>query len=1107
MKPVPFAAFFCTTLLVSTVITVLYTQLFFKSLSSKPEKLNQLEVTPSLQLAKDKKLFDSMTVEQGVLHLTSPTLFQQDSVFKGKTILDGEVVIQGKSNIPSLFSGVLTIQGKTGNVQLLGSQGISIEGTLIKNTGILSLSAGSGISVDGSLITNADKGSSQNIFKTLHIPHQTDITASSNNDSFTVQAGAGISISSDSTAHSLTISGVDLSQKNNWSGIQTFQAQTNFPFGVWDSGGNIGIGVLQPTAALELGAYKSLRITGGPTFPSSPNEGEIYFNTDTKEIYLYAEQRWQAGKKSVSKIVAASNSPNKAHADYIGNGTEDQIVIQSAIDSLPAGGRIVLLAGTYHLSQPIILKDNITLEGEGWNSTSIRINDATDMNAIETNGSITYNGYIHDLQIDGNKQNNSSATKGSGIYAALDHVLIQHVRFINIKKNAINICTEDLVSGNLCYLNYVIDNEIVDADVDGIRWDWPMTDSVLMGNNVGASQADLHFGGSTGRIMYNHLDGDAQYNILIDRGAVSYLIANNIIEHAAKNNIFFQMPSWEGTDMYHDINISNNLIRGCSLSENGGYDCIRINGYSATNLARGFTITGNTIEEKDMIRPNNLIHLTNVDQATITGNDMANNGIIGESIQYSGVVTHSHILGNTNTAQSLISGNLGLGTSDASQLLTLNGGQLDITQVSGGQSLLAGRIQGDSFDRISIDSWGNVLTIGSIYTNYVREKDPNQDMIIQLPNTGHNLFFTSSGDAPLVTISSTGNVGIGTTNPSLGPLQFTSGAYVDTAGTWHNGSDVNKKTNFSVVDPSTILSKINALPISQWNYKIDDPSVRHIGPMAQDFFSIFGLGGDDKTISTVDSAGVAFIGIQALSQQVGILNTDSRQTEATINSHTNTVATLSAELVDLQNGIQDTNKQLGLFAQRLSFLEEMSQIASQSASTLGIATQSGVLTIAQKVAISDDLTVTGKTKLNDVNVFGTFTSGILSVDGLAASASATISAAGTLKLQTTGLGDLEIMNGGVIVDTFGNLKVEHGNMSIKEGVIMGNATFRGRAIMPTGATEITIHQNWKMEPEVLNITSFQKTAFWVENRSASGFTIKIDTAAPRDIEFDWLAVW
>jgi len=52
-----------------------------------------------------------------------------------------------------------------------------------------------------------------------------------------------------------------------------------------------------------------------------------------------------------------------------------------------------------------------------------------------------------------------------------------------------------------------------------------------------------------------------------------------------------------------------------------------------------------------------------------------------------------------------------------------------------------------------------------------------------------------------------------------------------------------------------------------WNYK-SNPSVQHIGPMAQDFYSAFGVGHDDKHISTVDADGIALAAIQGLYKQL-----------------------------------------------------------------------------------------------------------------------------------------------------------------------------------------------------------------------------------------------
>jgi len=81
-------------------------------------------------------------------------------------------------------------------------------------------------------------------------------------------------------------------------------------------------------------------------------------------------------------------------------------------------------------------------------------------------------------------------------------------------------------------------------------------------------------------------------------------------------------------------------------------------------------------------------------------------------------------------------------------------------------------------------------------------------------------------------------------------------------------SDRNVKGNFADVDARDILARLSAIPIETWNYKRQDPSVRHIGPMAQDFYATFGVGEDDRHINTVDASGVSLAAIQALYQIV-----------------------------------------------------------------------------------------------------------------------------------------------------------------------------------------------------------------------------------------------
>jgi hypothetical protein len=77
-----------------------------------------------------------------------------------------------------------------------------------------------------------------------------------------------------------------------------------------------------------------------------------------------------------------------------------------------------------------------------------------------------------------------------------------------------------------------------------------------------------------------------------------------------------------------------------------------------------------------------------------------------------------------------------------------------------------------------------------------------------------------------------------------------------------------------------ILEKLAALPVSTWNYKFDPPSVRHLGPMAQDFAAAFGLGSDDRSIAFVDANGVLIVAVQALYRRVRQLEAEVAELRA-----------------------------------------------------------------------------------------------------------------------------------------------------------------------------------------------------------------------------------
>ena len=125
-----------------------------------------------------------------------------------------------------------------------------------------------------------------------------------------------------------------------------------------------------------------------------------------------------------------------------------------------------------------------------------------------------------------------------------------------------------------------------------------------------------------------------------------------------------------------------------------------------------------------------------------------------------------------------------------------------------------------------------------------------------------------------------------TNEPGIAPapipykfLDTSTGAYLSIGGSWESASDKNVKENFEDIDFADVLEQVAALDVTRWNYKAESPEVRHIGPMAQDFHRQFGVGFNDKTISSIDASGIALAAIKALHAKTTELEKRSNETQ------------------------------------------------------------------------------------------------------------------------------------------------------------------------------------------------------------------------------------
>jgi len=122
-------------------------------------------------------------------------------------------------------------------------------------------------------------------------------------------------------------------------------------------------------------------------------------------------------------VVAAADSPDhlKAQADFICDGLDDHIVVNAAIEALPAtGGRVHLTAGTFSIGGVeethggiSIFRGNVLLTGEGSGTRLILQDGLADINVIWICGDDISNVTVRDLYINGNGKN-LTRTRGLG---------------------------------------------------------------------------------------------------------------------------------------------------------------------------------------------------------------------------------------------------------------------------------------------------------------------------------------------------------------------------------------------------------------------------------------------------------------------------------------------------------------------------------------------------------------------------------------------------------------------------------------------------------------------------------------------------------------------
>jgi parallel beta-helix repeat protein len=166
--------------------------------------------------------------------------------------------------------------------------------------------------------------------------------------------------------------------------------------------------------------------------------------------------------RAATLVVAASNSSDadKAAADYLCDGTDDQVQINQAIDAAAAltmgGGTVQLCSGQYNVAGSILLKSYITLRGVG-RSSMLVVPNATnaDIDVIKSanEAAPVYHAIVSDLCIDGNKANQASGTMNALQLTDFERCWLERVLVYNMKGTGILLNTTSTVCwADSCYV-------------------------------------------------------------------------------------------------------------------------------------------------------------------------------------------------------------------------------------------------------------------------------------------------------------------------------------------------------------------------------------------------------------------------------------------------------------------------------------------------------------------------------------------------------------------------------------------------------------------------------------------------------------------------------
>ena len=175
---------------------------------------------------------------------------------------------------------------------------------------------------------------------------------------------------------------------------------------------------------------------------------------------------------------------------------------------------------------------------------------------------------------------------------------------------------------------------------------------------------------------------------------------------------------------------------------------------------------------------------------------------------------------------------------------------------------------GSPSNKLHVTSSASGTTDGKVLISNTSGTSTGRELLELNNNGGAILILKDTSQTPRWSFGTVGTSFVIDNQANAGlEMLLSSTGNMTITGVYSPASSRDVKNSFVALEPSEVLRKVVGMPITSWNYN-SDPDTRHIGPMAEDFYSAFAVGVDDKHLSSTDSAGVALAAIQGLNQLV-----------------------------------------------------------------------------------------------------------------------------------------------------------------------------------------------------------------------------------------------